>query len=120
MTRSFHSAQERAHAWGAGLYRKSSHELEPDSEHRCRFSETEAIAILARIIMDYKIELPDEPAFSGETFEEKMERVTRSKQELTTTYAVYSARNCVRVPQPPLIAVVRCSPVKISITFVRR
>ena len=56
-----------------------------------RFFETEAIAILVMLISRYKIELPDEPEFAGETFEEKKERLLRARQGITLTCVLCSS-----------------------------
>ena len=50
-----------------------------------RFFETEGIVILAMLISRYKIELPDEPEFAGESLEERRERVLRATQGITLT-----------------------------------
>ena len=50
------------------------------------FFETEGIAILTMLVSRYKIEVKEEPEFSGETFEERKERVLRFKRGVTTTY----------------------------------
>jgi hypothetical protein len=50
-----------------------------------RFFETEGIAVMTMMVSKYKIEIKEEPAFAGETFEERYARVTASKESLTTT-----------------------------------
>ena len=49
-----------------------------------RFFETEGIAILTMLVSQYKIEVKEEPEFSGETFEERYARITAFDQGLTT------------------------------------
>ena len=50
-----------------------------------RFFETEGIAIVTMLVSRYKIEVKEEPRFSGETFEERYARITAFEQGLTTT-----------------------------------
>jgi hypothetical protein len=50
-----------------------------------RFFETEGIAIMTMLVSRYKIEVKEEPRFSGETFEERYARITAFEQGLTTT-----------------------------------
>lgn len=51
-----------------------------------RFSETEAVAILAVLIARYRVELKEEPQFAHETFEQRKERILRCKPGITLTY----------------------------------
>jgi len=44
-------------------------------ERFCRFSEIEALTVLALIIQHYKIEVLEEPQFAHESFEQRKERV---------------------------------------------
>jgi hypothetical protein len=48
-----------------------------------RFFETEGIAIMMMLVSRYKIEVKEEPEFSGETFEERYARITAFDQGLT-------------------------------------
>jgi len=50
-----------------------------------RFAELESIAVLTMFISRYKVEIKEEPQFSGESFEEKKERVFRATHILTLT-----------------------------------
>ena len=50
-----------------------------------RYSEIEAIVILAMFVKQYKIEVQDEPEFAHETFEQRKERVLRVTTGLTLT-----------------------------------
>jgi len=50
-----------------------------------RFFETQGIAAMAMMVSRYKIEIKEEPEFSGETFEERYARITAFDQVLTTT-----------------------------------
>ncbi|KAI0279053.1 cytochrome P450 [Russula aff. rugulosa BPL654] len=50
-----------------------------------RFFETEGIAIMTMLVSRYKIEVKEEPRFSGETFEERYARITALGLGLTTT-----------------------------------
>jgi len=50
-----------------------------------KFFETEAIVILTMLVSRYKIEVKEEPQFSGETFEETKARITASKSGITMT-----------------------------------
>lgn len=50
-----------------------------------RFSETEGIAILTMLVSRYKIELKQEPQFSGETFEVTKSRILACKPGITIT-----------------------------------
>ena len=54
-----------------------------------RFFETEAIVILTMLVSRYKIEVKEEPQFSGETFEETKARITASKSGITMTCVVW-------------------------------
>jgi hypothetical protein len=49
-----------------------------------RFAETEGVAILTMLVSKYKIEIKEEPEFSGETFEERYARIMAFDQALTT------------------------------------
>ncbi|PPR04816.1 hypothetical protein CVT24_007076 [Panaeolus cyanescens] len=48
-----------------------------------KFAETEAVAVLTRLIMKYKITVKEEPQFAHETFEERKARVLALDQGLT-------------------------------------
>jgi len=48
-----------------------------------RFTETEAVAVLAMIAMRYKVSIKDEPEFAGESWEERKARVLDAKIFLT-------------------------------------
>ena len=50
-----------------------------------RFSETEAVPIIALIIARYRVEIQDEPQFASETFEQRRERVLAGEQNITLT-----------------------------------
>ncbi|KZP12182.1 cytochrome P450 [Athelia psychrophila] len=50
-----------------------------------KFFETEGIAILTMMVSRYKIDIMDEPQFSGESFEQKRARVLKSHSGLTQT-----------------------------------
>ena len=81
-----------------------------------RFFETEAIAILVMLISRYKIELPDEPEFAGETFEEKKKRLFAATQGLTLLYVsmmIYMVILDSRLTQP-------YRPVRNPLVFTRR
>ena len=43
--------------------------------HDIRFSEVEQLAILSTVVLEYKIEVMEEPQFSNETVEERRERI---------------------------------------------
>ena len=62
------------------LLEKATHHTTP-----CRFSETEAVAVLSIIISKYKVELLEEPQYANETFEEKKARVLAVKRGITLT-----------------------------------
>ncbi|KAI0261646.1 cytochrome P450 [Gloeopeniophorella convolvens] len=49
-----------------------------------RFFETEGIAVLTMLVSKYRIEVTEEPRFVGETFDQRYERVMRSRPGLTT------------------------------------
>ncbi|KAK0466747.1 cytochrome P450 [Desarmillaria tabescens] len=49
------------------------------------FAETEAIAVITLLISRYKIEVTEEPQFWGETFEERKNRMLKSKGGLSLT-----------------------------------
>jgi hypothetical protein len=49
-----------------------------------RFFETEGIAVMTTLVSKYRIEVKEEPEFTGETFEERYARITASKEGLTT------------------------------------
>ena len=48
-----------------------------------RFFETEGIAIMTMLVSRYKIEVKEEPEFTGETFEERYARITAFDQGIT-------------------------------------
>ncbi|KAI9436149.1 cytochrome P450 [Lactarius psammicola] len=50
-----------------------------------RFFETESIAVITMMISRYRVEVKEEPAFIGETFEQRFARITASKLFVTTT-----------------------------------
>ena len=50
-----------------------------------RFFETAGVAVVTMLVSRYKIEVEEDPEFSGETFEERYERIMAFKQSLTTT-----------------------------------
>ncbi|KAF9465029.1 cytochrome P450 [Collybia nuda] len=50
-----------------------------------KFFETEGIAILTMLISRYKVEVKEEPQFSGETFQARRDRILSSKPGLTLT-----------------------------------
>ena len=52
-----------------------------------RFSETESVAVLTRIVARYAIQITEEPAYAGETFEQRKQRVLTYARGVTTTYA---------------------------------
>ncbi|KAK0202382.1 cytochrome P450 [Desarmillaria ectypa] len=49
------------------------------------FAETEAIAVITLLISRYKIEVTEEPQFWGETFEERKNRLLKSKSGVSLT-----------------------------------
>jgi hypothetical protein len=55
-----------------------------------RFFETSAVAILILLISKFKISIKDEPQFASETFQEKKERLSKSKVQLTLTYVCFA------------------------------
>ena len=57
------------------------------NEGLCRFSEIEALTILALIVLHYRIEVLEEPQFVDETLEQKRERLLEAKPGLTLTPA---------------------------------
>jgi len=50
-----------------------------------KFFETEGTAILTMLIMNYKIEIKEEPRFSGESLEARKARILQSKAGITLT-----------------------------------
>ena len=54
-----------------------------------KFSETESVAIMAMLILRYRIDIMDEPQFRDETREQRMERVLRSKPGVTMTLVTF-------------------------------
>ncbi|KAI0346715.1 cytochrome P450 [Trametopsis cervina] len=50
-----------------------------------RFSETESVATIAMVVLRYKITVKEEARFAGETFEERKERVLRSRPGVSQT-----------------------------------
>ena len=48
-------------------------------ERCCRFSEIEALTVLALIVLHYKIEVLEEPQFVDESFEQRKERVLEAQ-----------------------------------------
>ncbi|TCD65732.1 hypothetical protein EIP91_002261 [Steccherinum ochraceum] len=50
-----------------------------------RFAELESIVAITMILQKYKITVKEEPQFAGETFEQKKERVLKTKPGLTLT-----------------------------------
>ena len=50
-----------------------------------KFSETESVAVLAMVVLRYRVEVKEEPKFRGETFDERWERVFRSRPGVTMT-----------------------------------
>jgi hypothetical protein len=51
-----------------------------------RFFETTAVAFISLLVLRHKIEVLEEPQFSGETFEERKARVLEAKAGLTLTF----------------------------------
>lgn len=49
------------------------------------FFETSGVAFLSILVARYKIEIKEEPQFAGETFAERVARVTEAKPGLTLT-----------------------------------
>jgi hypothetical protein len=62
------------------------------------FFETEGIVVVTMMMLKYKVEVKEEPAFAGETFERRFARITTSEQYLTNTYATFSL-SCLPRPQ---------------------
>lgn len=56
-----------------------------------RFFETEAVAILTMIVSRYHVEVKEEPQFAQETFEQKKDRILKSKPGITMTYVLFVA-----------------------------
>ena len=52
---------------------------------RCRFFETEGIAILTMLVAKYKITVKEEPQFTSETFEQRKARILKAHAVLTLT-----------------------------------
>ena len=52
---------------------------------RCRFFETEGVAILTMLVAKYKITVKEEPQFAGETFEQRKERILKANVAITLT-----------------------------------
>ena len=50
-----------------------------------RFFETEGVCVLVQVLSKFKVTIKEEPRFAGETFEQRKERITRSKPILTLT-----------------------------------
>lgn len=50
-----------------------------------RFSEVESVAILVMLIAQYKVEVKDEPQYANETFEQRKERILKSRPGVTMT-----------------------------------
>ena len=78
-----------------------------------RFFETESIAVIAMMILKYRIEVKEEPEFIGETFEERFARITASKIYLTNTYA-NDLTSSLGMPE------FSCSPSRVPLVFRRR
>ena len=53
-----------------------------------RFSETEAIAVLAMLVSQYKFTIKEEPQFASETFEERKSRILSPQHYLTLAYVL--------------------------------
>ena len=49
------------------------------------FAELESIVAITMILQKYKITVKEEPAFAGETFDQRKERILRAKGGLTLT-----------------------------------
>jgi hypothetical protein len=50
---------------------------------------------MTMLVSKYKIEIKQEPRFTGETFEERYARITASEHGITTMYVMST------LPQPP-------------------
>ena len=50
-----------------------------------RFFETEGVAILTMLMLKYKVEVKVEPQWASETFEQRKERIFRSRDGITLT-----------------------------------
>lgn len=57
--------------------------------HWPRFAELESVVALTLFVSRYKIDIKDEPQFSGETFEERKERIFSTKPRLTMTFVAF-------------------------------
>ncbi len=51
-----------------------------------RFAETEVTVVLTLMILRYKVTVKEEAQFAEETFEQRKERILRTKNILTLTY----------------------------------
>jgi hypothetical protein len=69
--------------WGDGAS-LSRYDRDRSSRTISRFFETEGIAVMTMLISKYKIEIKEEPQFSGETFEERYARIMAFDQGITT------------------------------------
>lgn len=84
------SARAHDRVWGVGEPDSLTSQKSPDDSLQCstvRFSETEATVILAMLVSRYKIEVKEEAQFSGETFEQRKERILKARPGLTLTCA---------------------------------
>ena len=50
-----------------------------------RFSETESVAVLATLVLRYRVALPDDPRFAGESREARWARVFASRPGVSMT-----------------------------------
>ena len=88
-----------------------------------RFFETEGIAALAMLVSQYKITIPEEPQFAGETFEEKKSRILSARQVLTLTYVIFIFIFISRVDKKMIYLILfflLTRPVHIPLTLTRR
>ena len=53
-----------------------------------RFAETEATAVLAMLVSQYKFKIKEEPQFVSETFEERKSRILSVSHYLTLAYVL--------------------------------
>lgn len=51
-----------------------------------KFSETEAIVVITKIVSRYTIKIAEDPNFAGESFEQRKARVMALTPGMTTTY----------------------------------
>lgn len=82
------SAVVSGHALGEGMHQPRP-SAQPNSRAGClRFAELESIVVITMILQRHKVTVKEEPEFAGETFEEKKERVMKSKSGLTRTLVI--------------------------------